>query len=510
MRLLEILTMLTLIIASLGYLATARRRPRWLAFLPPGALVLIMLHLLIEGGRWQMWPAYVLAVLFSLVNLWRLLVKQASAAPSLPFRVLRALGAVLGLLFTLAAVLLPVLLPVFSLPQPTGPYPVGTVSFLLEDVDRPESFTDDPDDYRQLPVRVWYPAATTAGSDPVSYLAPGDGRGRMLSEALALPGFVFSYLHLVKTHAHPEVPCADDQSAFPVLLFSHAYNPGFPEQNTIQMEELASHGYIVCSVAHPYEASGVLFPGKGVVTGSRKQFRAIQEERRRSYPLFVEYRDARGSRKLSALLGYLESLSLLRESEQRWVEDLFFVAEKLGDIDSGVLPSPLVGKLDRDRLGVFGMELGGSAAGRACQLSDQFKAGLNYDGRHVGEPLDIQSSQPFMAMYSEYGSGMNDILYERMFERSYSVTVAGARLFNFNDFTIVSPVFKELGFLGPIDGAAMAKIVNAYTLAFFDKSLKGQPAPLLEGDRGQFPQATVVKLEGLKPETEEDEAGSQH
>ncbi|NRA59767.1 MAG: hypothetical protein HRU25_02420 [Psychrobium sp.] len=42
---------------------------------------------------------------------------------------------------------------------------------------------------------------------------------------------------------------ADDK--FPVLIFNHGLYL-VAEQNTILMEHLASHGYVIFSIAHPY------------------------------------------------------------------------------------------------------------------------------------------------------------------------------------------------------------------------------------------------------------------
>ena len=41
--------------------------------------------------------------------------------------------------------------------------------------------------------------------------------------------------------------------------------------------------------------------------------------------------------------------------------------------------------------------------------------------------------------------------------------------------------------IGPIDGYRMVKIINDYTLAFFDKHLKGEMSPLLDGPSPDYP-----------------------
>lgn len=45
-----------------------------------------------------------------------------------------------------------------------------------------------------------------------------------------------------------------------------------------------------------------------------------------------------------------------------------------------------------------------------------------------------------------------------------------------------------VGLTGPIDAQRAHRTINAYSLAFFDKELKGQPAPLLDGPAKQYPE----------------------
>ncbi|MBU5443627.1 hypothetical protein [Paenibacillus sp. MSJ-34] len=64
----------------------------------------------------------------------------------------------LTLAATGVSVYLSLLLPVFSMPEPTGSYAVGTISLHLTDESRDETFSADPNDKRELMVNVWYPA----------------------------------------------------------------------------------------------------------------------------------------------------------------------------------------------------------------------------------------------------------------------------------------------------------------------------------------------------------------
>jgi len=58
MRLFEILTLVTLLLSLLSFFVPRPRRPRWMAYLPGLAVLLVLTHLVLEGYRWQMVPAY--------------------------------------------------------------------------------------------------------------------------------------------------------------------------------------------------------------------------------------------------------------------------------------------------------------------------------------------------------------------------------------------------------------------------------------------------------------------
>ncbi len=60
---------------------------------------------------------------------------------------------------------------------------------------------------------------------------------------------------------------------------------------------------------------------------------------------------------------------------------------------------------------------------------------------------------------------------------------------NFTDAPYWSPILSQVGMTGPIDGQRGFDIVNAYSVAFFDKELRGKPSPLLEGQT--FPEAHI-------------------
>lgn len=488
MRPLEVLTLVTIFLELLARFWTVDKRPSWSKYLPGAVVVFILLHLIFEGYRWQMVPAYGLAAVLFLLRLTQLR-KSASAYVSRGKRILGVTGTIFGLLALLLATAIPVLLPVFTLPQPSGSYPVGSTSFRWVDSNREEIFTPDPSDVRQLLVQAWYPAEPPAGAETATYWEDAHTSGSLMAGLIGMPAFLFDHLSLVKTHTYPDSPVAPGESSYPVLIFSHGYNPGMVSQNSVQMEELASHGYIIFSISHTYETLVSIYPDGEVVPYSDDQQAALYTELVQN-PLFEKIAASTDEDVRGALFRQIVANSpVANQSLNIWTKDTIFVLDELERLNNE--NSRFSGRLDLSRIGIFGMSFGGATAGQVCLVDSRCQAGVNLDGLQVGSYLeDVILDRPFMVMYSESNKGMNDFMLEKVTGSAYSATVAGAEHFNFTDFTIISPLFQMVGFLGPIDGRLMADITSAYVLAFFDKHLKGMDAPLLGGSTPDYPEVT--------------------
>jgi hypothetical protein len=71
MRLLEILILIVDLLAITRALALMRPPRRWVEAVPFVAGVLVVLHVLLEGYRWQMIPAYALTAVLCLIGVVR-------------------------------------------------------------------------------------------------------------------------------------------------------------------------------------------------------------------------------------------------------------------------------------------------------------------------------------------------------------------------------------------------------------------------------------------------------
>ena len=55
-------------------------------------------------------------------------------------------------------------IPVLVFPEPTGAYSIGTTTLYFADPKREEIYTEDPNDYREITTKVWYPSEEVPGA----------------------------------------------------------------------------------------------------------------------------------------------------------------------------------------------------------------------------------------------------------------------------------------------------------------------------------------------------------
>lgn len=490
MRIIEALILAAVLTTLASFFFRRERRPRWLVYLPGTALALVLIHLGIERYRWQMVPAYAMVVILFVWSL-RDMRRATPPVPSQTSRwrkALRIASVLLGLVVFAIVAALPLVFPVFDSPRPTGPHLVGTTRMSFLDRSRPEVFTADPNDHRDLAVQIWYPASPAADARREPFWE--DEVRPILAVALGLPRFLFDHMALVPSHSHPKAALSGARTAWPVLIFSHGYAQGFPAQNKVLMEELASHGYAVFSIGHPYEGSAIIYPDGRVVGMNKDQIAKVGAELQRAMPPGLEkFKASRGkAERAAALRELIGGAPTLTESVRIWTADTRFVLDRLEEVNAGAIASPFARRLDFSRLGVLGMSFGGTTAGEVCLEDNRVKAGVNLDGLQFGRLIDQPLKKPFMFMNSQDGRGLNEPVYERAEGPAYYVTVKGSKHLDYSDLAFISPLFKHMGATGTVGGQRMTKIYSAYVLAFFDKYVKGQESPLLAGPPSIYPE----------------------
>lgn len=380
-----------------------------------------------------------------------------------------------GTIAMISATILPNIMPVFRFPTPTGIYAIGTLTYHLIDQDRREEFTANPNDRRELMVQVWYPAMPNQSQKRVRYLQDGSILAPV-AQLLKLPGFVLTHLKYVPTNAIRSAPVAKNKSSYPVLIFSHGRG-GFRQHNMFQVQELVSQGYIVAAIDHSYVAAGVDFPD-----GRRASFDARMLDR-----AFIDKMVPYLSQDVGVTLDYL---AVINRADPNHI---------------------LSGKVDIRRAGVFGVSIGGAVAADACLRDPRLKACLSMDNFMPEAVVRRGLSQPTMwigrdkATMQREGWAPADIneaettvrsVFEGLKEPGYLVLISGMFHQNFSDFPyfVISPLDRWLALDGPINARRGHAIVNAYTLAFFDRHLRdfGKQS-VLDGSDAKYPEVVLKR-----------------
>lgn len=459
MRVLEIVLIVGLLLLLLALtLRGVDRRSKFVLFAIAAAA--FAASLVLGQLRWQMMPAYVL-----LVVLAPLLRKRSRSHLAL-----RCLGGAAGVVLLSGAAALSLALPIVELPSPNGPYAVGSRLVSLIDESRTDAYFGRPNESRELLLRIWYPGVLPeAGAPRLRTLWQDLYRGPADSIAL-----LAGYLRGIETHTYPDIPLAED-GPFPVLVFSHAQGL-FAEQNTLLMEHLASHGYVLIGVNHTHMSlRAVSSRGKVVVIDPERQQEALAAgDALNDETLTRIFASADTPEKLSADLASLAPA--LSEQLAIRVADLRFVMDRIASRGPvGPARTSLPAQLDPERIGLIGMSFGGTTAMQACKLDSRCRAGLNLDGPLFGDQRWHALEAPFLGMLSEW----TEPYYERVLLDAagpyHEVLVHGAEHGDFFDLTFL--LARWLSSSGEISPRRAAEIVNTVSLRFFDAYLRDGPPP---------------------------------
>ncbi|MFD7645824.1 alpha/beta hydrolase family protein [Kitasatospora sp. NPDC059795] len=364
--------------------------------------------------------------------------------------------------------------PVPVFPRPSGPFAVGTRVVQWTDAQRPETFTADPDDRRTVVVQLWYPArAGAAGAARAQYLGRTREEARVVADALAggvhLPGFLVDGVPRARSSAVFGAEVAAGGDRWPVVLFSPGAG-GVRTQNTAWAEEIASHGYVVAALDHPYDSAAVVLDDGRVV---------------RSRTLSTGDRDA--DERLA------EQWTAIRAA------DLRFVLTQLERVGRGETADPLTGRLDAERVAAAGHSMGGAAALQAAREDGRIGAVVDLDGYPHG-PLSPALRRPVLALTQAVGPNTDPRYLPRLREAlagdsatSYRLTVRGAAHLSFMDGPLYLPPVPSV--VGSLGRAGSVRMVAATTLAFLDAALRGAPGDL-EGVLSAYGELEVDRAGG--------------
>lgn len=265
---------------------------------------------------------------------------------------------------------------------------------------------------------------------------------------------------------------ADGDGRYPLVIFSHG-SFGIETSNESLFRELASHGYVVASLGHPYHSFWTKDAGGRVTWLNMDYAREIQQE------------DAKTDKQ--------NSLTLYR----KWM------GIRMGDIDfalNSILGEAAAGAdgvyrlIDPGQIGVMGHSLGGSAALGIGRQRDDVGAVLALESPLMADIEGIESGEfvfnddpypvPVLNIYSnaswshlsewpQYG-GNYGLLTDPGPEAS-SLHISDTGHLGLTDLSLSSPFLTRIldGSNPTTDSVGSLRLINETSLAFFDAYLKG-------------------------------------
>jgi dienelactone hydrolase len=342
------------------------------------------------------------------------------------------------------------ILPVFRLPNPTGPFPVGTVLLHLPELDG-------------LALQVWYPAAPAPGAAHAPYLSSGGGLEQWL-------------FNQVRTAAFLAPDMAPGASRFPVLVYVHSWG-GQRTENTALMQELASYGFVIAACDQPV----------GMVRGVDL-----------STPMNFSTTAARD-----------HTLRVIAVKLQVQVDLASRVLDILGRIDANP-KSRFADRLDLDRAGILGFSFGGATAAAAPLHDPRFRAALNMDGLTFGDAVRYGTPWPYLEMSDDTHAPtaaelptidpamrvLAEILAEDAAHTMANLArnggifarIRNSRHPNFSDYPVLVPLRRFNG-AGPVDPGVAAHVIQTVSVGFFRSALDGAPFP----DAAATPEAEIMR-----------------
>jgi dienelactone hydrolase len=352
-----------------------------------------------------------------------------------------------------------------SLPEPTGPGPVGTTSLHLTDTSRPDPWAAGVT-ARELMVSLWYPAVPSDGR-PAPYMTPAESELQLTTRGIT--GVPPDALSTVRTNAAVDATPAGADRGLPLVVLS----PGFTNPRsalTALAEDLASHGYVVVGIDHTYESFATAFPDGRVTTCLARQA-------------------ARRDRGEKVVAGR--------------AADVCFV---LGELTGADPAWPGAALIDRSRIAMAGHSLGGAAAIPAMLADSRIRAGIDMDGA-TSAPIPADGlARPFLFLgkQSSYTPGQQSAPIPgkpggpaSTWERDWKLLtgwkrwllVAGAVHASFTDLGLLADQAGiDIG--AGLPGARSLQITRAYVRAFFDQHLRGEPQSLLDQPSTRYPEVT--------------------
>lgn len=337
-----------------------------------------------------------------------------------PYRKRYVLMIAIGNLFIILFAVFPaIIFPQYTPIKPTGDYKIRTASYTITDPERKETFSE-LEENRKVTIQFWYPE--------------------------------------------------EENKQYPLLIFSHGAF-GFRGSNASTFKNLASNGYVVCSIDHTYHSFYTKQADGKTVIADMKFVNDAMEVQQGAFDEQTTY-----------------------EMSQEWLklrlDDMNLVLNQINYNIKNNNPEEVYQRINWDKIGVFGHSLGGAASAQMGRDRKDIDAVIVVDGTMLGEEIGYQNGEitlnpdsypiPLLNIYAEdhYQEAIkvaeqyaNLVATENAVD-ARQVVIKDAGHLNFTDLPLFSPILASMLGTGEADRRACIETMNQIILDYFNYYLK--------------------------------------
>lgn len=353
--------------------------------------------------------------------------KQGKRAYKAVSVIMKTIG-IMALIFvvTLPLIIFPQYVPI----KPTGKYQVATIKYTYTDTKRIETYTNTGEN-RKLNVEMWYPQ--------------------------------------------------NAQGKYPLIVFSHGAF-GIKTSNETLFNELASHGYVVCSIDHTYQSLYTIGNDGHMICvdkGFMKEMRSddVHSNKQQSYE-------------------YYQKWMKIRTDDTNFVIDYILGQSKSNTSDK------LYKLIDTTKIGVLGHSLGGSSALGIGRMRKDVSAVIALESPFMCDIEGVNNNEfiftgekypvPVLNVYSDSSWGHlgdweqyaeNYALLSNTNPTAFNVHIRGVGHLTLTDLALTSPFLTRIlnGQKSITSTEYCLKVINKVCLEFFDCYLKGEGKFISDG-----------------------------
>ncbi|RAK98754.1 PAF acetylhydrolase family protein [Aspergillus ibericus CBS 121593] len=359
---------------------------------------------------------------------------------------------------------------IIPLPSSTGPCDVTLQASELADQSRTDPF--DPKEGKRAIMVTTFTPVNCGSVLSTLYIPNATAKYEDVTfQSFGLPAGTFESLRIPAQTQRQPPPSSDH----PVVLFSPALGVS-RLMYTSMLQDIASNGFAVISVDHPYDANIVEFPDGRTVIGILGNITTDAE--------------------------YIAAMNIR-------VQDMIFLLNQThnANVTRDIFPLSRTNPhlLSLSRVTIMGHSLGGATAAQSILLDNRFVGGINLDGNLWGSVVTQGLSTPFLLFGNANHNQTSDSSWATFWNHTRGwkreLQLAQSKHYSFSDFAVlvdslaISEEVKEVvqaGWVGTIGGLRAKNAVVTYVSAALRYFVTGNMSELLGGPSVAYPDVTFT------------------